>query len=126
MMTSCYDVCDIFFVHFPEPDGLRQVSPESPVKPMVGYRVPKKSSTASVEAAEHAASIRLSLPPVRIRRTSEPHPRCVQFSTVHFSVCQHVMSFARECVQLWLESPQGQGKSNPLRNRTIVYLFPMW
>lgn len=57
-----------------EPDGLRQDSPESPVRPLVSDTPPKKSSTASLEASE-GSSMRLSLPPSRIRRNSEPHPR---------------------------------------------------
>ena len=57
-----------------EPDGLRQISPESPIRPLVGDTPPKKSSTASLEAAE-GSSMRLSIPPSRIRRNSEPHPR---------------------------------------------------
>ena len=61
-----------------EQDGSRQVSPESPVKSILGEPVPRKVSTASQEAASgSSAAIRLALPPSRIRRTSEPHPRSV-------------------------------------------------
>ena len=60
-----------------ETDGSRQISPESPVKPMVGAAVPRKISSTTQEAASNAASIRLTLPPTRIRRTSEPHPRYI-------------------------------------------------
>ena len=69
-----------------ETDGSRQISPESPVKPMVGAAVPRKISSTTQEAASNAASIRLTLPPTRIRRTSEPHPRYID---IHSHACTH-------------------------------------
>lgn len=64
---------------FVEPDGgLKQVSPESPIKRIrkaIGGSNLQKSSVANLEVAK-GSSMRLSPPPTRHRRTSEPHPRC--------------------------------------------------
>ena len=59
-----------------EPDGVRQISPESPVKTL-GEMYSRKVSASTVEVASSETPLRLSPPKTRSRRLSEPHPRYV-------------------------------------------------
>ncbi len=74
-----------------EPDGLRQISPESPIRPVIGDITSRKFSSTAGEAAE-GSSMRLKLPHHRIRRTSEPHPRYTHIITASSLSVMGVMS----------------------------------
>lgn len=77
MLCPVHDVILLQIFFFAEPDGSRQVSPESPIRPMVGESAPRRNIAANNEAAENS-SMKLHVPPVKLRRTSEPLLRLVQ------------------------------------------------